>query len=213
MGRGTATFDGMSLAQAILEYTHDRIGCKTLFSTHYHELTNLEKTLKHLKNKHVSATEDNDNLVFLHKVKDGSIDKSYGINVAKLAGLPSEVITRASEILTKYEKCIHETIKFMDKYQFNNAGATIYEFTWNNFCDTQSIALFKILKISIIKYLYCTYFTKHIFIHYFFCATEKALHWLRVRAATYDEAGYHVSFEISLYIFIDIKLETIIWTG
>ena len=104
LGRGTATFDGMSLAQAILEYTHDRIGCKTLFSTHYHELTNLEKHLHHLKNKHVSATEDEDNLVFLHKVKDGSIDKSYGINVAKLAGLPSEVITRASEILSTYEK-------------------------------------------------------------------------------------------------------------
>ena len=103
LGRGTATFDGMSLAQAILEYTHDRIGCKTLFSTHYHELTNLGKKLKHLKNKHVSATEENDTLVFLHKVKDGSIDKSYGINVAKLAGLPAEVITRASEILATYE--------------------------------------------------------------------------------------------------------------
>ena len=103
LGRGTATFDGMSLAQAILEYTHDRIGCKTLFSTHYHELTNLGKTLKHLKNKHVSATEDGDKLVFLHKVKDGSIDKSYGINVAKLAGLPTDVISRASEILTTYE--------------------------------------------------------------------------------------------------------------
>ena len=104
LGRGTATYDGMSLAQAILEYTHDRIGCKTLFSTHYHELTKLEKNLKHLKNKHVSATEDNEQLVFLHKIKDGSIDKSYGINVAKLAGLPSEVITRASEILSTYEK-------------------------------------------------------------------------------------------------------------
>ena len=103
LGRGTATYDGMSLAQAILEYTHDRIGCKTLFSTHYHELTKLEKQLKHLKNKHVSATENGEKLVFLHKIKDGSIDKSYGINVAKLAGLPSEVITRASEILSTYE--------------------------------------------------------------------------------------------------------------
>ena len=103
LGRGTATYDGMSLAQAILEYTHDRIGCKTLFSTHYHELTKLEKSLKHLKNKHVSATEEEDKLVFLHKVKDGSVDKSYGINVAKLAGLPSDVITRASEILSTYE--------------------------------------------------------------------------------------------------------------
>ncbi len=103
LGRGTATYDGMSLAQSILEYTNERIGCKTLFSTHYHELTGLEKNLKHLKNKHVSATEDGENIIFLHKVKDGSVDKSYGINVAKLAGLPSEVITRASEILTTYE--------------------------------------------------------------------------------------------------------------
>ena len=103
LGRGTATYDGMSLAQAILEYTHDMIGCKTLFSTHYHELTSLEKNLKHLKNKHVSASEKDDEVIFLHKVEDGSVDKSYGINVAKLAGLPSEVITRASEILSSYE--------------------------------------------------------------------------------------------------------------
>jgi len=103
LGRGTATFDGMSLAQAILEYIHDRIGAKTLFSTHYHELTDLEKDLKKLKNKHVSAEEDEGNIIFLHKVKDGSVDKSYGINVAKLAGLPSEVITRATEILVTYE--------------------------------------------------------------------------------------------------------------
>ena len=103
LGRGTATYDGMSLAQAILEYTHDMIGCKTLFSTHYHELTSLEKNLKHLKNKHVSASEKDDEVIFSHKVEDGSVDKSYGINVAKLAGLPSEVITRASEILSSYE--------------------------------------------------------------------------------------------------------------
>ena len=104
LGRGTATYDGMSLAQAILEYIHDAIGCKVLFSTHYHELTSLEKNLKHLINKHVSATEDGEELVFLHKVIDGNIDKSYGINVAKLAGLPSEVISRASEILSSYEE-------------------------------------------------------------------------------------------------------------
>ena len=103
LGRGTATFDGMSLAQAILEYIHDKIGAKTLFSTHYHELTDLEKDLKHLTNKHVSAEEDEGNIIFLHKVKDGSVDKSYGINVAKLAGLPDEVINRADSILKVYE--------------------------------------------------------------------------------------------------------------
>jgi len=103
LGRGTATFDGMSLAQAILEYIHDRIKAKTLFSTHYHELTILERTLKHLKNKHVSAKEEEGNVIFLHKVCDGSVDKSYGINVAKLAGLPKEVINRATDILKVYE--------------------------------------------------------------------------------------------------------------
>lgn len=103
LGRGTATYDGMSLAEAILEYIHNKIHAKTLFSTHYHELTSMSNKLKNLKNVHVSAIEDNGNLTFLHKVKDGSIDKSYGINVASLAKLPSEVIDRANEILSVYE--------------------------------------------------------------------------------------------------------------
>ncbi len=103
LGRGTATFDGMSLAEAILEYIAKKIKCKTLFSTHYHELTDMEKTLSNLQNKHVSAIEENGNIIFLHKVKDGSVDKSYGINVAKLAGLPDEVIKRATSILKVYE--------------------------------------------------------------------------------------------------------------
>ena len=103
LGRGTATFDGMSLAEAILEYIASKIKCKTLFSTHYHELTDMEKNLNNLKNKHVSAVEEAGNITFLHKVKDGSVDKSYGINVAKLAGLPDEVIERADSILKVYE--------------------------------------------------------------------------------------------------------------
>ena len=104
LGRGTATFDGMSIAQSILEYINNKIGCKTLFSTHYHELTDLENTLKKLKNKHVSAEEKDGKITFLHKVKDGSVDKSYGINVARLASLPKEVTDRAEEILKIYEK-------------------------------------------------------------------------------------------------------------
>ena len=104
LGRGTATYDGMSLAQAILEYIHDKIKAKTLFSTHYHELTSLERDLKHLKNVHVDAVEDNGNITFLHKVKNGSVDKSYGIHVAKLANLPDSLIDRARDILNLYEK-------------------------------------------------------------------------------------------------------------
>ncbi len=104
LGRGTATYDGMSLAQAILEYIHDKIKAKTLFSTHYHELTVLEKDLKHLKNVHVSAQEENGNITFLHKVKVGAVDKSDGIHVASLAKLPKSLISRADEILNIYEK-------------------------------------------------------------------------------------------------------------
>ena len=104
LGRGTATYDGMSLAQAILEYIHDQIKAKTLFSTHYHELTVLEKDLKHLKNVHVSAIEENGRVTFLHKVKPGAVDKSYGIHVAALAKLPESLIERADEILGVYEK-------------------------------------------------------------------------------------------------------------
>jgi len=104
LGRGTATFDGMALAQSIIEYIHDNIKCKMMFSTHYHELTDLENNLKYLKNVHVSAHEENGNVTFLHKIKDGSVDKSYGIHVAKLANLPDNLIKRASDILSVYEK-------------------------------------------------------------------------------------------------------------
>ena len=104
IGRGTSTYDGMALAQAIIEYIHNRIGAKTLFSTHYHELTVLEKELTQLKNVHVSAIEQQGKVVFLHKVKEGPADKSYGIHVAQLAELPDELITRANEILSRLEK-------------------------------------------------------------------------------------------------------------
>ena len=103
LGRGTATFDGMALAQSIIEYIHDNIKCKTMFSTHYHELTDLENNLKYLKNVHVTAKEEDGKVTFLHKIKDGSVDKSYGIHVARLAGLPEPLIKRATEILSVYE--------------------------------------------------------------------------------------------------------------
>ncbi len=103
IGRGTSTYDGMALAQAMIEYIHDRIGAKTLFSTHYHELTVLEESLHKLKNVHVSAVEHNGKVVFLHKIKEGPADKSYGIHVAQLAELPKELIARAAEILQQLE--------------------------------------------------------------------------------------------------------------
>lgn len=103
LGRGTATYDGMSLAQAILEYIHDHVKAKTLFSTHYHELTTLDKKLRNLKNIHVSAIEEQGTITFLHKIKPGPVDKSYGIHVASLVNLPKEIIKRAEEILDVYE--------------------------------------------------------------------------------------------------------------
>lgn len=103
IGRGTSTYDGMALAQAMIEYIHDEIGAKTLFSTHYHELTALSTELGKLQNVHVSAMEQNGKVVFLHKIKEGPADKSYGIHVAKLAGLPEQVICRAEKILHALE--------------------------------------------------------------------------------------------------------------
>lgn len=103
IGRGTATYDGMALAQSIIEYVHEKIKAMTLFSTHYHELTVLEQTLVRLKNIHVMAAEEKRTIVFLHKIKDGPTDKSYGINVAELAKLPKSLIRRADEILKHLE--------------------------------------------------------------------------------------------------------------
>src|SRR5699024_2077656 len=93
IGRGTATYDGMALAQAIIEYVHDKVQAKTLFSTHYHELTALENNLPHLKNIHVGAVEKDGELVFLHKIQAGPADRSYGVHVAKLAGLPASLLS------------------------------------------------------------------------------------------------------------------------
>lgn len=104
IGRGTATYDGMALAQAIIEYLHNHLHAKTLFSTHYHELTALEDDLPRLHNVHVGATEKDGELVFLHKVEDGPADKSYGIHVAKLAGMPDSLLKRASQILKQLEE-------------------------------------------------------------------------------------------------------------
>jgi len=104
IGRGTATYDGMALAQAIIEYCHSKIHCKILFSTHYHELTYLEDDLKSLHNVHVLAKEERGNIVFLHKVMDGPTDRSYGIHVAKLANLPLALLNRAKNILAELEE-------------------------------------------------------------------------------------------------------------
>lgn len=103
IGRGTATFDGMALAEAIIKYIAKNVKALTIFSTHYHELTELDKSIDEVKNIHVGAQEYEGNLIFLHKVLDGPADKSYGIHVAKLAGLPESVLEESQEILVELE--------------------------------------------------------------------------------------------------------------
>jgi DNA mismatch repair protein MutS len=108
VGRGTSTYDGLAIAWAAVEFLHARVRAKTLFATHYFELTELAEQLSGVKNFHVSVKETGGGIVFLRKVEPGAADRSYGIEVAKLAGLPNEVITRAREVLTKHESAERE---------------------------------------------------------------------------------------------------------
>jgi DNA mismatch repair protein MutS len=104
MGRGTSTFDGLALAWATVEYLHAHVGARTLFATHYHELTILAEQLQKLKNLRVAIKESPQGIVFLHAIEDGPANKSYGIDVARLAGLPSKVIQRARQVLKQHER-------------------------------------------------------------------------------------------------------------
>jgi DNA mismatch repair protein MutS len=104
IGRGTSTFDGLSLAWSIVEHLHNQVGAKTLFATHYHELTELAARLPRLKNFNVAVREWHDSIVFLRKIVAGGTDKSYGIQVARLAGVPKEVLERAKQILGNLEE-------------------------------------------------------------------------------------------------------------
>jgi DNA mismatch repair protein MutS len=110
MGRGTSTFDGLALAWATVEYLHAHVGARTLFATHYHELTILAENLDRLKNLHVSVKESPQGIVFLHSIEEGPANKSYGIDVARLAGLPSQVIQRARQVLKQHERSERQTV-------------------------------------------------------------------------------------------------------
>ena len=121
VGRGTSTFDGMSIARAIIEYTNSKkIGAKTLFATHYHELTSMEDEFSGIVNYNIAAKKRGDNIIFLRKIIRGSTDDSYGIEVAKLAGLPNEVIRRAKEILATVERT-SRTLATSDSVKFEEA--------------------------------------------------------------------------------------------
>ncbi|MER2035528.1 DNA mismatch repair protein MutS, partial [Mammaliicoccus vitulinus] len=124
IGRGTSTFDGLALAQSMIEYVHHHTKAKTLFSTHYHELTHLDETLSGLKNIHVAAQEYQGELIFLHKVKEGAVDQSYGIHVAKLTDLPDEIIERAHAILQELES---NTKTEREVEKFNQPSFQLFE--------------------------------------------------------------------------------------
>ncbi|HEX5631806.1 MAG TPA: DNA mismatch repair protein MutS, partial [Gemmatimonadales bacterium] len=103
IGRGTSTYDGVAIAWAVSEHLHDRVGCKTMFATHYHELMQLPETLQHARNYNVQVREAGDKVVFLHRLAPGGTDRSYGVHVAELAGLPGAVVKRAREVLGRLE--------------------------------------------------------------------------------------------------------------
>ncbi|MHA8110909.1 DNA mismatch repair protein MutS [Lactobacillaceae bacterium Melli_B4] len=142
LGRGTATYDGMALAQSIIEYVHNHIHAKTLFSTHYHELTALDQELPHLQNVHVGASEKNGELVFLHKVEPGAADKSYGIHVAKIAGLPEPLLKRADVILKDLESNTSPIDVGDEKQQLNAAPAPAQPPVDSKNSADQQLALF-----------------------------------------------------------------------
>ncbi len=128
IGRGTATYDGMALAGAIVKYLHDKVGAKTLFATHYHELTALADKLPQLANIHVGATEQDGKLIFLHQILPGAADQSYGIHVARLAGLPSQVLAEATKLLKRLEAQganeVNETSQQLDLFAHANSVPT-----------------------------------------------------------------------------------------
>jgi DNA mismatch repair protein MutS len=118
IGRGTSTYDGLAIARSVAEYIHNhpKLGCKTLFATHYHELTDLSDNLPRVKNFHVSVTENDGNVIFLRRVMPGGADKSYGVHVARLAGLPGTIINRAWEVLRDLEDKESELISLEDNH-------------------------------------------------------------------------------------------------
>ena len=159
LGRGTATYDGMALAQSIIEYIHEHIGAKTLFATHYHELTSLEASLEHLVNVHVATLEQNGQVTFLHKIEPGPADKSYGIHVAKIAGLPADLLKRADAILTQLESqgqenpisinqrnVVNEQMSLFDEKEENPILAELAEVDVYNMTPMQAMNLLLELK-------------------------------------------------------------------
>jgi DNA mismatch repair protein MutS len=127
IGRGTATYDGLALAWAVIEHIHEKIKAKALFATHYHELTELAEQLAGVRNLHVSVKEAGDGIIFLRKVEPGAADRSYGIEVARLAALPGSVIERAREILALHERTEHSVTEELSPRQQGPMQIQLFE--------------------------------------------------------------------------------------
>jgi DNA mismatch repair protein MutS len=123
VGRGTSTFDGLALAWSIVEHLHEKIRARTLFATHYHQLTELAHRLKGVCNLSVAVREWNDQIVFLHKIVEGGTDRSYGIHVARLAGVPQELVDRAKELLGEIEEDAEDLAPKLARASKSRGGA------------------------------------------------------------------------------------------
>ncbi|KPU28144.1 DNA mismatch repair protein MutS [Caloranaerobacter sp. TR13] len=163
IGRGTSTFDGLSIAWAVIEYISDKIEAKTLFATHYHELSELEGKIEGVNNFRILVKEKGDDIIFLRKIGKGSADKSYGIQVAKLAGVPLDVIKRAKEILRRLEETdinntaltIDENIEVCNVNEINEYQLDFFNLKYNNFIDKiKSIDIMKVTPLDAINILY-----------------------------------------------------------
>ena len=145
IGRGTSTFDGISIARAVAEYI-TKLGCKTLFATHYHELISMEKELVGIRNFSVAVSKKGDSISFLHKIVEGGVDDSYGIEVAKLAGIPKKVIDKAKQELEKLEISSLESLNSTIKIQKNKE-----QFDFSALAEENVINKIKNLDIDILK--------------------------------------------------------------
>lgn len=148
VGRGTSTYDGVSIAWSIVEYIHDKLKCRALFATHYHELVILSDSLPSIQNYTIKITEKDGKLMFLHEVIEGFADKSYGIHVAELAGLPDSVIKRAYQILSKLEKGSKQQNKELEKAMTNNYSLFDYSESFNENLQKQDKLLRALEKVE-----------------------------------------------------------------
>jgi DNA mismatch repair protein MutS len=151
VGRGTSTYDGMAIARAVVEYIHNepRLGCRTLFATHYHELTDLEHVLPRVKNYHMAAVEQDGQVVFLHELRHGGADRSYGIHVAELAGIPRPVIRRATELLAELENQDESVVRGPSSVVENDSQPT----TDNHQRTIDQLSLFDLAPTPVIEML------------------------------------------------------------